>query len=351
MKRRTYLTTAGALGATALAGCTGFTGGGEPSGTLTVATYPSLVDSDGAAGPWLKDQFESQYPDATVEFSTPDSGLNYYIQRAKEGVPIEADVYVGLNVDHLLRLDTELDDTLFDTVDDLARREEVKEQLEFDPKGRAVPYDTGYISLVYDESSVENPETFDALTTEAYADTLIVENAQSSATGRAFLLWTVNTLGEENYLDYWKQLDANGMTVLGSWEDAYNAYSNGEKPMVVSYSTDQVYANRYDQDMARHQIGFLNDQGYANPEGMARFADAGDPELAKAFMAFVLTPDAQGEIAVRNVQFPATPDAELTEEFATYAKEPPEPVTFTYEDLQGNVDGWVEDWAREIAQG
>jgi thiamine transport system substrate-binding protein len=204
---------------------------------------------------------------------------------------------------------------------------------------------------VYDESKVSNPQTFETLATEEYASKLIAENAQSAATGRAFLLWTVNTLGEENYLDYWKTLDENGVTILGSWEDAYNAYSNGEKPIVVSYSTDQVYANRYDQDMTRHQVGFLNDQGYANPEGMARFASAGDPELVKAFMEFVLTAEAQGEIAVRNVQFPATPDANLPEEFVKYAKEPPEPVTFTYEELQGKVDGWVEDWAREIAQG
>ncbi|WP_255151604.1 thiamine ABC transporter substrate-binding protein [Halorarius halobius] len=351
VSRRGYLAAAGATGTAALAGCIGYGGGGPPSGTLTVATYPSMVDGDGAAGPWLKQEFEKQYPEATVEFATPESGLNYYIQRAREGIPIEADLYVGLNVDHLLRLDTELDDDLFDSVDSIDRRDQVKEGLEFDPKGRAVPYDTGYISLVFDESEVEEPKTFADLTTDPYEGTLIVQNAQSSATGRAFLLWTVKQFGADGYLDYWRRLDRNDITVLGTWDDAYTAYSNGERPMVVSYSTDQVYANRYDQDMTRHQIGFLNEQGYANPEGMARFATAGDDGLATAFMEFVLRPEVQGEIAVRNVQFPATPNADLPETFDKYAKEPPEPVTFTYDDLKGKVDGWVEDWAREIAQG
>ncbi|WP_435196950.1 thiamine ABC transporter substrate-binding protein [Natronomonas sp. EA1] len=350
MKRREFLSAAGVAGVAGLAGCTGFTGGGEPTGTLTVATYPSFVDDEEAAGAWLKSAFESEY-DATVEFETPDSSLNYYIRRAQEDVPIEADVYVGLNTDQLIRLDSELEEPLFaESQGDLANGDAVKQRLQFDPTGRAVPYDTGYISLVYDENEVDEPPTFDALLDPAYEDTLIVQNAQTAATGRAFLLWSIHTLGD-GWLDYWRELKANGITVVGSWSDSYNAYLNGEKPIVVSYSTDQVYASAQGQDLSKHQIGFLNDQGYANPEGMARFASAGNAELATAFMDFMLTPEAQGEIATRNVQFPAIDDADLPEDFAKYAKEPPEPVTFTYEELKGNVNEWVDTWAREIAQG
>ena len=82
---------------------------------------------------------------------------------------------------------------------------------------------------------------------------------------------------------------------------------------------------------------------------MARFADAGDPEAATDFMEFMLTSEAQGEIAMRNVQFPAVDDADLDPEFEQYAFVPPEPVTFTYEELAGNVDRWVEEWARQVA--
>jgi thiamine transport system substrate-binding protein len=353
LTRRGYLAAVGGASA-ALAGCTGFTGSGDPSGTLTVATYPSWVEGEGPAGPWLKEEFEATYPDATVEYVTPESTVNNYIRRKSEGAPIDADLYVGLNVDQLLRVDAELDDALFlDVQGELENGGKVKDGLRFDPDGRAVPYDTGYISLVFDESAVDRPSTFTELTADAWSDSLIVQNAQSSATGRAFLLWTIQQFGADGYLDYWRSLKENGITVLGSWDDAYNAYSEEEKPMVVSYSTDQVYANRYDQDMTRHQVAFLDDQGYANPEGMALFADSDNRELATAFMDFMLSPAAQGEIAVRNVQFPAIPEseAELPETFAQYAKAPAEPVTFTYEGLKGNVDGWTEDWAREIAQG
>jgi thiamine transport system substrate-binding protein len=375
MKRRTLLKRGGTATIVGLAGCTG--GGGQEtttertttattstteetetteqalSGTLKVATYSSFVDAPSSSpGPWLKETFEKRHPEVTVEYETPDNELNYYIQRRSQDVDIDADVYVGLNVDHLLRIDEKLGDrSLFEPMaDSLSNYGHVKESLKFDPRQRAIPYDTGYISLVYDGNKVEEPpETFQDLLKDRYQGDLIVQNAKTAATGRAFLLWTVKTLGEDQYLDYWKQLESNGLEILGSWDDAYSAWENGEAPMVVSYSTDQVYAHRYDQDMSKHQVGFLDDQGYANPEGMAKFADTDRPEVAEAFMDFMLSKQAQGEIAVRNVQFPATDWADLPAEFEKYAKVPEDPVTFTYEELQGNLDGWVDSWARQIA--
>lgn len=95
---------------------------------------------------------------------------------------------------------------------------------------------------------------------------------------------------------------------------------------------------------------FFGDEGYANPETMARFADAPNADLAADFMDFVLSREAQSVVPERNVQFPATTyDDVLSETFGQYAKRPPEPVTFTYQDLAGNVNEWVDTWAKEIA--
>jgi len=374
MRRRRFLLTAGA-GAAALAGCLGDggeangTGGttdasdagttgegttgtttgdsGEGGDTLVVATYPTWVEGDSPAGTWVKDAFEADH-DATVEYTTPDSRFNYFIRRAAQGAPIDADLFLGLNVDELINLDEKADG---EVLAPLSVDAPIKEGLQFDPQGRAVPYDTGYISLVYDENAVEAPATFDDLLTEEYRGDLLAQNAQSSATGRAFMLHTVKAKGEDGYLDYWQQLQDNEVRILGNWEDSYNAYTNGEAPMVVSYSTDQVYAQQAGQDLSRHQIGFLDDQAYAQPEGVARFAASNQQELAKTFVEFLLTPEAQGEIAQRNVQYPATTNADLPEEFSQYTFEPEQSVTFTYEELKGNVDEWVDQWARQIAQG
>ena len=359
MRRRTFIKTAGAGTVAALAGCgaTPTDGGttrepratidGTPSGTLTVATYESFTGED-TAGNYLKSAFESEYPSVTIEFTTPSNGVNQYIQRKQSGASIDADLYVGINTDDLVRADKQLDDALFmHSRDYLDRKDALDTDLEIDPQGRAVPYDTGYISLVYDESAIEAPETFDDLLEPAYEDSLITQNAQQSDPGQAFLLWTIDAKGEDGYLDYWEGLVDNGVTILEDWQPAYNAYTNEEAPMVVSYSTDQVFYGA-DADLTRHQIGFIEDQGYANPETMARFTDTDQPALARLFMDFVLQPDHQGQVAERNVQFPAVTDAQLDETFDQLAHEPPETVTFGYDELQGNVDTWTEDWARQV---
>ncbi|MBX0287290.1 thiamine ABC transporter substrate-binding protein [Halomicroarcula sp. F28] len=341
MKRRTFLSGVGAGSAIAVAGCSG----GQSETTLTVATYSSFTGED-SAGNWLKSAFEDEH-DATVEFKTPENGVNQFIQRKSEGAPVGADLYVGLNTVELVRADEQLDEQLFATAD-VEGADSVKSRLNFDPEDRAVPYDTGFISLVYDEGEVDNPGTFDALLEPAYENGLIAQNAQQSDPGRAFLLWTIHEKGPDSYLEYWRDLSDNGVQILSDWEPAYNAYTNEEAPMVVSYSTDQVYYHGEGVDMSRHQVGFLEDQGYENPEGMAQFADADNPELAREFMSFMLTEAAQKQIAVNNVQFPAVEGVEPGGDFGKYALEPPEPVTFSYDELAGNVDGWIEDWAREI---
>ncbi len=366
MRRRNFIKGVGtSLVGIGLAGCagddgestdtntdTGETGtatdtGESLSGTLNVATYSSFT-GEGTAGNWLKSNFEAENPEVTVEFSTPENGVNEFIQRASEGAPIDADMYVGINTGELVRADEELDTDLFAEAGNVEGASSVKSALEIDPDGRAVPYDTGYISLVYDEDEVDSPDTFDDLLGPAYEDALIAQNAQQSDPGRAFLLWTIHEKGADNYLDYWSDLVDNGVRIMSDWQPAYNAYQEEERPMVVSYSTDQVFYNGEGVDMSRHQVGFINDQGYANPEAMARFADADNPELATAFMEFVLTEEAQAEIAVRNVQFPAVEGVEPGGDFGEFALEPPEPVTFEYDELAGNVSTWIEDWARQV---
>ncbi len=386
MKRRTFIRGAGAAGVAGLAGCAGTskrgasndsstgtssgtstsnsgsatngtkgTTAGSTKGTqtLVVGTYNAFVDAPSSSpGAWLKKQFESEH-DATIQWETHDNDVNYYIERALRGVDIGTDLYVGLDTDMLIKVDQKLSggQQLFAPLKKGAveGRGKVKGSLEFDPKKRVIPYDTGYITPVYNAHEVTAPKTFDGLLKSKYKGDLIVENPTSSATGQAFLLHTIKAKGENGYLDYWKKLKKNGVKVLGTWDDAYTAYSNGEAPMVISYSTDLVYAHNDNEDLKKHQVRFLNHQGYANPEGMARFAASDKTDLANQFLSFMLKPEVQAKIAVLNVQFPATTDATLPKSFAKYAKEPKQPVSFNYKELKGNLDTWTNQWAQMFA--
>jgi len=390
MRRRRFLQATGSGAALGLAGClvqdegsdtstdttaseattgTGATGTtsedtttaeADLEGTITVATYDSFLDAPSesydAPGAFVKERFEAEYPEATVEYTVPENGLNEYIQRRQQGASVDADLYVGLNVDDLVRIDENLDDgqRLFRELDTnrMAHANRVRDDLDFgDPEGRALAYDTGYISLVFDENDVDAPATLDELTQSEYEGTLLAQNAQGTDTGQAFLLWTIAQKGADGYLDYWEQLLDNDVRILGSWWDSYSAYLDEQRPMVVSYSNDQVFANRDDQDMSRHRIGFPNDQGYANPEGMGVVQSTEETTLSYAFMDVMLRGDVQQTLALSNVQFPAVKDehVDVPAEFSEYAKRPPNPVSLGYDELSGNLSGWLDEWSRLVA--
>ncbi|MFC7078438.1 thiamine ABC transporter substrate-binding protein [Haloarcula halophila] len=350
-RRRSFLKAVGGAAALGTAGCMG--GSSSPSyDTVRIGTYNSFIDAPStSAGDWVKEEFESRH-DLTLEWVVPDGGLQHFFQRQQQGADLGADAFIGVTPPDLVNADQELDDPLFTSYDTGAveNSDNVVDAYEFDPQNRVIPTGASYVSLVYDEGVVSPPETLEALTTEEYADTLLLANPQSTTTGLLFLLWTINTIGADSYLDYWADLMDNGVTILGSWGDAYAAYSEEEKPMVVSYSTDQVYASAENQDMSRHQIAFPNDQGYAYVDGTAKFAATDRGELVDTFTSFMLDPAVQQEVAVKNVGLPTVSNASLPEEFAQYAHEPEQPIQFGYDALAENLDTWREDWSRQVAE-
>ncbi|WP_049924208.1 thiamine ABC transporter substrate-binding protein [Halopiger djelfimassiliensis] len=360
MRRRTFVrgVGGGSVAGIGLAGCLTRTGEDEDpideDGPLRVASYTSMAAGGRPAGRWLGDAFEDATEDATVEWTIPESGIDHYIQRARYGAAIDADVYLGLTAGELAIVDDALapGQRLFESLDRerLEHDGRVRDDLGFEePHDRVVPFDTGYVTLVRDGTAIDPPEAFDELRTSAYDASLLVQDPRRSDPGRAFLWWTVAAYGDD-YLSFWRDLRENDVHVLESWTDAYDAYVRRERPMVVSYSTDRVGANAADRDLRRHRITPLDERGYENTEGVAVFSERRRPDLAYEFVDFVLSSRAQAEIAARNVQFPAVERqyVDLEDAFLDHAREPPETVTATYDDLRGELRGRLEDWSAEM---
>ncbi|MXV61586.1 thiamine ABC transporter substrate-binding protein [Natronorubrum sp. JWXQ-INN-674] len=368
MKRRTVVRAIGGASGGALAGlagCTTRNGDDEPpdgpddedtepedpdhDGTLRIATYRSMVTGTNPAGPWLAEAFEETYPDAEIEWVLPESGVEHYVRRGEYDTEIDVDVLFGFTVGDLARIDDRVGAGGLLRELNLKRvegAERIRDGLDLgDPHNRALTYDAGYVSLVYDERELDAPDTFAELLEDEYEDTLLAQHPGTSIPGQAFLLWLIETAGPDDALEYWEELAANGVRIHESWSDAYNdAYMGEERPMVVSYSADPVFAAAEEYDMERHRVAFPNDEGYAVPEGMGIFEGARAPDLAYAFLEFVLSTEAQIELARRNVQFPAIRDVELHPAFGEYRREPPEPVSISYTELRGSIGDWLGDW-------
>jgi thiamine transport system substrate-binding protein len=369
MKRRVFLSAA-AGAAVVTAGCTvsqtddngGVPGVGDVSlpedraemdfsgETLQVSTYGSFVDAPSdSPGAWIKDEFEQRYG-VTLEWNTPEQDLTYYVERNNEGVDIDAEVYLGVRPQNFVRADRNVEGTLFreSNVNLLRNGPDVGEEFFFDPQERAVPTFLSHCAIVYDGRKLDAPETFEDLTDPAYSD-LLIPNPARGTTGLLFLLWTIDRFGADGYLEYWRNLIDNGARILDSWGEVYTQFQEGEAPVIVSYSNDRVFAQRFGNDLDKHRVALLDGQGYANLAGMARFADSTQGDLAYEFMDFVLEPEVQSVIAERNVTGPVNEAADPPAVFQEFARQPDESVFYGYEDLEGELEGWVDGWSREIA--
>ncbi|WP_336036352.1 thiamine ABC transporter substrate-binding protein [Halobacterium yunchengense] len=338
-------------GTSTTTGGTTATTAGEPQ-QLRVGTTQAYVDAvSTSAGDWVKQAFEAEH-DVDFEWVVRENELNDFVQRKQEGVDLGAHGYVGVTPTSLVRADRTLEDSLFAAFDTdrIPNTGDVTDAYWFDPERRVLPTGASYVCVVYDETAVPEPETLEDLTRDEWSDGLLLPNPQNTVTGLSFLLWTVHEFGEDDYLDYWERLVDNGLQTTSNWNAAYSAYSSEEAPMVMSYSTDQVYASQAeDTDMRRHQIAFPNDQGYAYVSGTARFAGTGSEDLMHAFAEFMLAAETQREVAVKNVGIPTVEDATLPEDLRQYVHVPENALQYGYETLAERADEWREAVARRIA--
>lgn len=360
--RRSYLAGAGTTAFAALAGCstpkssqsststppsTSVTRGG--SQTLRVGARNAYVNAvSTSAGDWVKKEFEKRYDGVTLEWVIKNQNVNNFIQRRQKNAPLGADAFVGVTPTDLVRAERVLGDTALFTPISGVDTSHVVNAYWFDEKKRITPTGASYVCIVYDGTKVTAPKTFNDLQASTYMSDLLLANPQTTVTGLDFLLWTVHTRGSNNYLDYWKQLMPN-VHILKSWNAEYSAFQNGEAPMVVSYSTDQIYAVNAGKSVKRYQIRFLNDQGYAYIGGVGKFATTSKDRLVRKFVEFLLQPDVQRKTSVLNVGIPATDNASLPEKYQPYAKRPGTTIQYNVKTLKKHAEKWRSSWARQVA--
>lgn len=323
--------------------------GGAEIPKLVVYTYDSFASWGPAA--FIEEEFEKEHGVDVQFIATADSRAMLVKLIAERAAGEQgADVFIGVEAADLVRAKglflplTQADVPL------LAR---VPESLLIDPESALIPYEHGYITLVYDSAALETadvPRTFTELLDPRYRRMLILEDPRISSPGLSFLLWTIHHFGEPGYLNYWEQLLPNILTIAGGWSEAYELFQAGEGPIVLSFSTDTAYSV-IERGSARYKVMLLNNQGYRNIYLMGVVQGTAQEGLAKAFLNFVLSPAVQERIPLTEWMFPANPEALLPVEFYQYAVVPPQPVMLSPEEVGQNLDRWLREWARVVVGG
>lgn len=312
-------------------------------GRLVVYVYDSFV----AYGPasFLRQQFESRFG-VSVEFvaTGPSREMLARLLTEREAGGTPADVFLGELNDIPKAKKFDVFESLAET--DVPNLAQVPAELRLDPDTTLIPYEHGFITLVYDSeklSADELPRTFPDLLSAKFRDRLIIQDPRTSSVGHAFLFWTIYNFGED-FTSYWRNLLPNILTIFPGWSSAYKAFQNGEAPLVVSFSTDACFDTRYKPLL-------LEGQGYRTIFGAGVVKGTDNPQLAREFIDLLLSVEVQEKLPEGEVMFPANSQAKLPAEWNTCAVIPVSPATLPLSEVAENDDRWLQQWAEVVVAG
>jgi thiamine transport system substrate-binding protein len=223
----------------------------------------------------------------------------------------------------------------------------------------ATPVDIGDVCLNIDlaafgDGGLPVPGSLDDLLDPALAATLVVEDPATSSPGLAFLLATIATFGEDpatGWRAFWAGLRENGVEVASDWEEAYHERFSGgsglgDRPIVVSYATSPVaevlFGPDPEADVAPTRA--LEPGCFRQVEYAAVLAGAREPELAGAFIDFLLSTDAQAALPMAMYVLPVREDVALPEAFERHALRPAAPLTMDAAAIDAGREGWIDEW-------
>lgn len=317
---------------------------------LVVYTYDSFVSWGPAQE--IAETFEAKY-DAKVTFVAP-SGSGEMLARLiaeKETGGTQADVFIGLSDTQLPRA---IARDVFQpiAVERIPNLADVPRELHVDPEYRAIPFDYGYVSFVYDRKALPDdqlPTSLEDLTDRRFANRVIAIDPRTSSVGHALLLWTIAEYGEDGYLAYWDRMKPNLLTVAGGWSAAYSMFEEGEAPIVLSYTTDAAYSVFAGQG-DRYGVITPGGQAYLQVEMAGIVAGSDQVDLAHAFLDHLLSPESQKLIPTTNWMYPANAETKLPDVFVDYAIEPDQPVRLDHSVVDENNDRWLREWAVQITR-
>lgn len=288
----------------------------EREKTLLIYASDSFT-SEWGLGPQIQDIFFER-TGYTITFITyKDTLSTYNALEQMSGAMNYPDVFIGIDNN---TASMALESGLFAEwamTDDIQNH--IPKQLFFDNNKTLVPFDYGYISVVYDSRKIAiPPKSLEDLTDSRFKNSIVLISPRGSHTGLAFFLWTVAVYGD-GYTDYWNRLKPSILSVTDGWSAAYGLFVAGEAPLVISYTTSPAYHIAYENTDYIKATTFEKGN-YILVEYAAITKNAQNKKGAEAFMSFLFSPEVQEKIALTNIMYPSRDDIPLPVSFDTLPK-------------------------------
>jgi thiamine transport system substrate-binding protein len=211
-----------------------------------------------------------------------------------------------------------------------------------------VPFDWSYFAFVYDTKKVAQPPKSLKELVDSSDLEITIQDPRISTPGLGLLLWMKQVYGD-GAADAWARLAPRVLTVTPGWSESYGLFRDGEVPMTFSYVTSPAYHRIAEQDDSVATAYFAEGQ-YLQIEVAGRIAASDRPALADAFLAFLVSPEAQALLPTLQWMYPvvAPPDG-LPPGF-----DPPSAVTrpllYPSEEVAAHRAAWIAEWLGAMAR-
>lgn len=299
---------------------------------------PDYFVSEWGPGPKIEELFEANCA-CDLQFKPGDLLPRILL----EGARTDADVVIGLNTDVTKKA---RDSGLFaphgQALDALTLPLEWNDDV-------FLPFNYGHTAFVYDTTRIDTPPaSFQDLLDAPDDLRLVIQDPRASISGLALVLWVQAVYGDEAEAA-WSKLAPKIVTVTRGWSESYGMFTDGEADMVLSYTTSPAYHIIAEGDETK-KAAIFPEGHYFMVELAAKLAGTDQPELADAFMAFVLSEGFQSMIATGNWSIPAAlPREGWPEGFQKL--DLPEKVLFYSEDQAAALrEEAIEAWRRALSQ-
>jgi thiamine transport system substrate-binding protein len=319
----------------AMAALLPFTAAYAQQKTLTVYTYESFT-SEWGPGPKVKTAFEKTCG-CTLNFVSVADGVALLTRLKLEGEKTDADIALGLDTNLI---------------------SEAKATGLFQPSGidtasvkvpgnyaddTFVPYDYGHFAVIYDTQTIKNPpKSLQDLVEGDPSQKIAIEDPRTSTPGLGLLLWVKSVYGDKAP-EAWQKLRKRVLTVTPGWSEAYGLFTKGEVPMVLSYVTSPAY-HMVEEKTDRYQAASFSEGHYIQIEVAGMLKGTHDRDLAKQFLAFMISPAFQDIIPTTNWMMPATKTSEPLPDAFGKLVQPQKTLLMGSDQVAKNRQAYIAEW-------
>jgi thiamine transport system substrate-binding protein len=302
---------------------------------VTVYTYESFT-AEWGPGPQVEKAFEAKCG-CDVTFVSAADGVALLNRLRLEGENTDADLILGIDQNLIAEakdegffaphgMDIEASSVPVEWNDDVF-----------------VPYDYGYFAIVYDTQKIETPpSSMEEFLNGDASNKIAIQDPRTSTPGLGLMLWIKKLYGDDAPEAYAKLSDRI-LTITPGWSEAYGLFTDGEAPMVLSYTTSPAY-HIIAEDNDRYQAAAFSEGHYMQVEVAGLTKKGAENPQAKEFLSFVVSPAFQDIIPETNWMLPAAPMSKPLNPVFDELVQPKTALLYSSEEVALKRKDWVDEW-------